>query len=145
MKCLACGVGSGPDAKFCPECGARMPKACSSCGTANPFDAKFCSNCGEPTKAVAGEHTRVRPAAHTPKGLWNISAEGERRHVTVLRSDLSGFSAMFEALDPEQVAEILQPILDISGEVIAGRGGLITQFRGDEIIALFAGAVSENS
>jgi class 3 adenylate cyclase/tetratricopeptide (TPR) repeat protein len=51
---------------------------------------------------------------------------------------------MFEALDPEQVEEILQPIMGISGEVISAHGGLITQFRGDEIIALFGGAVSEN-
>jgi len=41
-----------------------------------------------------------------------------------------------DAMKCPAVAEILQPILDIASEVIAGRGGLITRFGGDEIIAL---------
>jgi class 3 adenylate cyclase/tetratricopeptide (TPR) repeat protein len=76
--------------------------------------------------------------------LQNLSADGERRQVTVLRSDLSGYSTLFETLDPELVQEILEPIKEIAIETIAGRRGLVTQFRGDEIIALFGAVVSEN-
>jgi len=151
IKCLACGAEGKPDAKFCLQCGARMPKTCARCGEANPFDANFCGSCGHklaPAPSTKPDATTTRPAPFgrqdMAQGLWNLSDEGERRHVSVLRSDLSGFSAMFEALDPEQVEEIVQPIMDMSGDVVAARGGLTIQFRGDEIIALFGGAVSEN-
>jgi class 3 adenylate cyclase len=40
--------------------------------------------------------------------------EGERKHVTVLFSDLSGYTAMSERLDPEEVKEITSRIF---GEV----------------------------
>ena len=83
-------------------------------------------------------HVTLKP------NLQNLSAEGERRQVTVLRSDLSGYSALFEALDPELVQELLEPIKEIAIEAIAARRGLVTQFRGDEIIALFGAVVSEN-
>ena len=63
--------------------------------------------------------------------------------MTVLRSDLSGYSTLFEVLDPELVQELLEPIR-IAIEAIAARRGLVTQFRGDEIIALFGAVVSEN-
>jgi class 3 adenylate cyclase/tetratricopeptide (TPR) repeat protein len=129
-----------------------MPKQCPACGEPNLFDANFCSKCGQKFSetTVANVETAIGSASHRtqvdlPVGLLNLSVDGERRHVTVLRSDLSGYSAMFEELDPEQVEEIVQPIMDIATGAIARRGGLITEFRGDEIIALFGVAVGENA
>src|SRR6516165_4305585 len=127
-----------------------MPKYCQSCGKANPLEANFCGSCGHRFPAAAGPTpagTRTEPGGSfqfTSAEWQNLSAEGERRQVTVLRSDLSDYSALFEALDPELVHEILEPIKAIATEVIGGRGGLVTQFRGDEIIALFGAVVSEN-
>ncbi len=129
-----------------------MPKYCVKCGQPNPTDANFCGGCGHKfldTPPDAKSETASSPlgALRTvtlKPNLQNLSAEGERRQVTVLRSDLSGYSALFEALDPELVQELLEPIKEIAIEAIAARRGLVTQFRGDEIIALFGAVVSEN-
>jgi class 3 adenylate cyclase/tetratricopeptide (TPR) repeat protein len=129
-----------------------MPKYCVKCGQPNPADANFCGGCGHKfldTPPDAKSETASSPlgALRTvtlKPNLQNLSAEGERRQVTVLRSDLSGYSALFEALDPELVQELLEPIKEIAIEAIAARRGLVTQFRGDEIIALFGAVVSEN-
>jgi class 3 adenylate cyclase/tetratricopeptide (TPR) repeat protein len=129
-----------------------MPKYCVKCGQSNPIDANFCGGCGHKFTETAPDVES--DTASSPLGalrhitlnpnLQNLSAEGERRQVTVLRSDLSGYTALFEALDPELVQELLEPIKEIAIETIAGRRGLVTQFRGDEIIALFGAVVSEN-
>ncbi len=129
-----------------------MLKFCVSCGHSNPIDANFCGGCGHkfphapPDAKSNGADSPLGALRHITlnPNLQNLSAEGERRQVTVLRSDLSGYSALFETHDPELVQEILEPIKEIAIEAIAGRRGLVTQFRGDEIIALFGAVVSEN-
>ncbi|HEY7663733.1 MAG TPA: AAA family ATPase [Xanthobacteraceae bacterium] len=129
-----------------------MPKYCVSCGQSNPSEANFCAGCGhrlletshQPKFETAGGPLGILRHVTLSPNLQNLSTEGERRQVTVLRSDLSGYSALFEAHDPELVQEMLEPIRDIAIEAIAARRGLVTQFRGDEIIALFGAVVSEN-
>ncbi len=47
--CPKCGAEiTAPNAKFCPECGEKLPtkKFCVSCGAKLPEDAKFCPECG---------------------------------------------------------------------------------------------------
>lgn len=48
IPCPACGKPVNASAKFCPECGGKMPqqKFCSNCGQKLDGTAKFCSNCG---------------------------------------------------------------------------------------------------
>ncbi|MGZ3282753.1 MAG: adenylate/guanylate cyclase domain-containing protein, partial [Xanthobacteraceae bacterium] len=146
-------VGSTASAvNFGGKRGSPMLKFCVSCGHSNPIDANFCGGCGHrfphapPDAKSNGADSPLGALRHTTlnPNLQNLSAEGERRQVTVLRSDLSGYSALFETHDPELVQEILEPIKEIAIEAIAGRRGLVTQFRGDEIIALFGAVVSEN-
>src|SRR5262245_4368820 len=140
MKCLRCGYDSDTPAKFCPECGTQNLKFCAACSHGNPMEAHFCTNCG--TQFVGSRpnvHTGVatsQRAAQDSSTLsepsFQLSADGERRYATVLRTDLSGYTALTESLDPEQVQEILSRIKAIAARVIGGAGGLINQFRGDE-------------
>jgi predicted ATPase/class 3 adenylate cyclase len=67
----------------------------------------------------------------------SLSSEGERRHVSVLFSDLSGYTAMTERLDPETVAEIIGRIKSEAVRIVEHHGGIVNQFVGDEIVALF--------
>ena len=48
VACPACGHGNDADARFCDQCGAKMPteRTCASCGHLNDVDARFCANCG---------------------------------------------------------------------------------------------------
>lgn len=48
-KCPKCGAEINANAKFCPECGEKLPqkKFCSNCGAEVSPTAKFCPECGE--------------------------------------------------------------------------------------------------
>ena len=48
-KCPKCGHEISARAKFCPECGAKIPakKFCSNCGAQISATAKFCPECGQ--------------------------------------------------------------------------------------------------
>jgi class 3 adenylate cyclase len=63
--------------------------------------------------------------------------EGERRHATVMFSDLTGYTALNEAFDPEEVEEIMSRIKREAISVIERHGGRVNQFVGDEVMAMF--------
>lgn len=44
--CPQCGADTGPDAKFCDDCGSPLSKTCPSCAADNEGDARFCAGCG---------------------------------------------------------------------------------------------------
>jgi adenylate cyclase len=74
----------------------------------------------------------------TPSGL---KLGGERRKVTVLFSDLRGFSAMSEQLSPEQVVQILNLYLGMMTDVINQYKGTINEFMGDGIFIMFGAPI----
>ena len=67
---------------------------------------------------------------------------GERRRVTILMSDLRGFSALSERLAPERVVDVLNIHLGVMGEIIAEYGGTIDEYIGDGILVLFGAPVA---
>ena len=62
---------------------------------------------------------------------------GERRHATVVFSDLSGYTMMGATLDPEEVEGITSRIKEKAVQIVEGHGGIVNQFVGDEVLALF--------
>ncbi len=74
-----------------------------------------------------------------------LALKGERKQVTVMFADISGFTAMSEKLDPEEVRSMINACFERLGAVIDRYGGHIDKFIGDEIMALFgAPAAHEN-
>ena len=67
---------------------------------------------------------------------------GERREITVLLSDLRGFSSLCERLSPEQVVAILNIYLAAMAEVIDRHRGSINEFLGDAILTIFGAPVA---
>jgi class 3 adenylate cyclase/tetratricopeptide (TPR) repeat protein len=63
--------------------------------------------------------------------------EGERRQATVLFADLSGYTAMGEYLDPEELDDLVARITARAAQIVERHGGIVNQFRGDEVFALF--------
>ena len=63
--------------------------------------------------------------------------EGERKYVTAMFSDLSGYTAMSEKLDPEEVKEIMSRIFGEIAQVVARYEGFIEKFIGDAVVAFF--------
>jgi adenylate cyclase len=74
----------------------------------------------------------------TPEGL-NLG--GEKRKVTLLFSDLRGFSALFESVEPEQGVKAISLYLDAMTEVITKYKGTINEFVGDGIFVMFGAPI----
>ncbi|MBE9569249.1 MAG: AAA family ATPase [Proteobacteria bacterium] len=125
MKCPKCQSENPDERKFCRECGAKLLPVCPQCGYENLPGDKFCGGCGQRLEEVA-EAEKTLP-----------EAEGERKHVTVLFSDLSGYTAMSEKLDPEEVKEITSRIFGEISKVINKYEGFVEKFVGDAVMALF--------
>ncbi|MBN1544975.1 GAF domain-containing protein [Candidatus Woesearchaeota archaeon] len=69
----------------------------------------------------------------------------DKREMTVMFSDLRGFTAMSEKLKPEQVVEILNEHFEAMSEIILKQRGTLDKFVGDEIMALFGAPVYTES
>ncbi len=63
----------------------------------------------------------------------------ERKELTMFFSDIRGFTAMSEKIDPQDVVNILNKYLDIQTNIIHDYHGDIDKFVGDEIVAIFDG------
>ncbi len=82
-------------------------------------------------------------AAPAAPALATIAAPTqERRQVTVLFSDLSGFTALNERLDPEDVRDIVNKIWDRAGEIVGRYDGRVTKLLGDAVMAVFGDPVA---
>lgn len=77
----------------------------------------------------------------SPKGL---SLGGERREITILTSDLRGFTATAERLPPEEVIKVINFYLGHMADIITQYQGTIDEFMGDGILVLF-GAPTKRS
>ncbi|MBW2611569.1 MAG: adenylate/guanylate cyclase domain-containing protein [Deltaproteobacteria bacterium] len=62
---------------------------------------------------------------------------GQRKTVTILMSDLRGFTYMSETNDPERIVSLLNRYLERMSKVIVSYGGIIDEFIGDAILAVF--------
>jgi len=61
----------------------------------------------------------------------------ERRLVTVLFADVTGSTALGEALDPEDMRALLGRYFAIAQDVVAQHGGTLEKFIGDAVMAVF--------
>ena len=71
------------------------------------------------------------------KGDFQIKVGGENRDIAVLFVDIRGFTTMSEALEPEQVVEILNEYLTLTSKSIFDNLGTLDKFVGDATMAVF--------
>jgi len=115
--CPQCRFENEADAAFCTHCGARLERLCPNCRTPNPSEARFCKRCGQalaPPPQAEPSARFASPLGYTPKHLAEkiltsrSALEGERKQVTVLFVDVSGFTSLTERLDPEDVHGLMR-------------------------------------
>jgi len=62
---------------------------------------------------------------------------GERRNLTVMFSDIQGFTGIAETLAPEELITLLSEYFEVASGTIDGNGGSINKFIGDGIFAMW--------
>ncbi len=150
MACAGCGFETSPDFAFCPRCGRRLPAACAACGAPCEPDFAFCPRCGtprSPTPAGAdklGGAAKVTSASVAPSApvAQSDGREADRRQVTVLFADLSGFTSLSERLDPEEVRAFQNALFETLAKAIERYDGFVEKFVGDAVMAVFGAPVA---
>src|SRR3954451_776456 len=124
-SCMSCGSENPPEARFCMSCGSALERSCPSCGASTPEGARFCMACGSKlTRAPAPPGPEERPPE-------------ERRQVTVLFADLSGYTGVAERMDPEAVKSLVERSLHRLGSEVERFGGTVDKYIGDNVMAVF--------
>ena len=62
---------------------------------------------------------------------------GERRNATVLFSDMKGFTAFSEKLDPEEIDRLMGAVFSSFERIVASYGGSVEKYIGDALVAVF--------
>jgi len=71
-----------------------------------------------------------------------IERDADRRQVTVLFADVSGFTTFSERLDPEEVRRFQNALFAKLGQAISRYDGFVAKFLGDAVLALFGAPVA---
>jgi class 3 adenylate cyclase/tetratricopeptide (TPR) repeat protein len=139
MRCSNCGSDNAGGLKFCNQCGVAFNPRCPQCGFDNASAARFCGQCGAALTAGAP----VRPPTGSPIQTLERPEErpqprlGERRHLTVMFSDLVGSTELAARLDPEEWQETVAAYHRAAAEAIARYGGHAAKYLGDGVMAYF--------
>src|SRR2546427_2223778 len=154
MRCPACRTENRPGVRFCEECGATLDVLCHACGAGVPTGKKFCGACGAPLAAAVPPAPAVAsprfesPRAYTPAHLAarilkdRAALSGERKQVSVLFADVSGFTSISERLDPEEVHALINRAFELMLAEIHRYEGTVNQFLGDGLMALFGAPIA---
>src|SRR5947208_12586245 len=94
-----------------------MP-ACARCGEPNGVEAAFCGRCG----------ARLIP---------DPAPASARKIVTVVFSDVSGFTALGERLDPESLQQLMSRWFGETRRIIEHHAGTVEKYMGDAVMAVF--------
>lgn len=164
MNCSCCGCEVQSGFAFCPKCGTKQPNPCPGCGYACAPDFAYCPKCGALVGEALKNGGQARPSRPTapirasspplasladPQPACppsdRIDSEANRRTITVLFADLSGFTAMSERLDPEIMQTLQNQLFEELTAAVQSFGGFVDKFIGDALLALFgAPAAHEN-
>src|SRR5258708_9046727 len=60
-----------------------------------------------------------------------------RQQATVVYADISGFTALSEKLDPEEVTAVMNGVFERLEGIVVARGGIVNKYIGDCVMAVF--------
>ncbi len=88
---------------------------------------------------------RVPPELRAKFDRVRAEFAGERREVAVLFADLSGFTALSERMDPEEVSLLVSGLLGELSQAVFRYEGYVDKFIGDAIMALFGAPLAHEN
>ena len=153
MGCPSCGAENPAAAKFCGECGARLPRRCPSCGHEVGPTASSAASAASGSASRRQSRSRHRPDRRrrraTPPGTWPRRSwpaaprlEGERKQVTVLFADIVGSTELIRDRDPEEAQRLLDGAVQVMMDAVHRYEGTVSRLMGDGLMALFGAPVA---
>ncbi len=119
---------------------ADGPVVCA-CGMAGPVGARYCAVCGRFLARIVGDGGSAPQESGAAPALPRRPAE-ERRTVTALFADLSGFTSLAGRLDAEELLAVIDPVVAGLAAIVERYGGYLEKFAGDALLALFGAPVA---
>ncbi len=124
-----------------------------ACGQESPATARFCAACGSPLSGVTAPPPVDQQVLDTLRGFVapqvadRIAGDGvrpveERRLVTALFADLSGFTTLAARLDPDELLAVIDPVVSGLTRIVSRYDGYVEKFAGDALLALFGAPAS---
>lgn len=133
MLCFNCGLKLHKEEETeCQVCGVRFNLKCRNCNFPNPEHANFCVNCGAKLMEA------LEKSAVQNYEVLNES----RKNVAVIFADVSGFTALSEVMDPEEVREIINECFNRITKPVYELDGSIDKYMGDCVMILFGASRS---
>jgi len=156
MKCPKCQTENPEGMKCCVECGKKLETICPKCGFGNSPIFKFCGECGHDLslplrpipKELSSEEKLAKIQRYLPKDLTQKilaqrdKIEGERKQVTVMFSDMEGFTALTEKIGSEEIYSIMDEVYEILIHKVHEYEGTVNELTGDGIMALFGAPIA---
>ena len=104
---------------------------CHQCKGPVGTTAKFCAECGA--------------KLNLPTGVAKPAPGGERRQVTILFADITGYTRLSSELDPEELHALLERYFDTVDGLIRDFGGTVDKHIGDAVMGVFGAPVSHGN
>ena len=129
---------------------------CPSCSASVPENSKFCPQCGVPladgtvdTKQAADRLALLKEYIPPELASKILAAgkkiESERRHVTVMFADVTGFTTLSEKVDPEVLSTLLNNCFKGLVSIIHKYEGTVDKFIGDAVMAIFGAPLAHEN
>lgn len=101
------------------------------------------NNSKEKVKSVMGKYMSQDVMKQVIQNIDNLGLGGKRSVVTVLFSDIRGFTSISEQMTPQEVSEILNEYFTEMEPIITQYSGVINKFIGDAIMAVFGEPIQD--
>ena len=158
MLCPVCHHANDNHARFCEQCGQPCNLYCPACNAPSRPGARFCSHCGQslalhpaatpaPTAPVARSSSLDEKLAQLQGYLPSHLADkilanrgrlqGERKLVTVLFTDVTGYTTLSEQLGEEALFTLMDDLYELFIHEIHRYEGTVNELTGDGIVAFF--------
>jgi adenylate cyclase len=88
-------------------------------------------------KAMFGRYLSTEVMTSLIENPAALELGGEKRKVTIMMTDLRGFTALSERLEPERVVQMLNSYFEVMVEVVLKFQGTINEIIGDALLVIF--------
>ena len=91
-----------------------------------------------------GEYVPPELVSEMSKDPKRFTLEGESRQMTILFSDIRGFTTIAESLDPRELSQLMSDFLTPMTRVIHAHRGTIDKYMGDAIMAFWGAPLRDD-